>query len=323
MAKLSELTGGQDQNVKLSSLTKESPTFENQIPRAESLLQKAIEIQGSRFAQNVRGFEEGFADTFTFGLTALARKAGDSIAGQIFPQAPGSEILSADGQTGRVAGLGLGAAGRLGGAAVGSAKALFGRELAKKALPKASKKLTESVQKVFSRSKIGAEKLGPEGFTVPKKEVLEVLEEGLAKAKVPSGEQAAVFRRWIKALKGTEKAPSQFSDNLTADVISEIEGAFGNAAKFGIRGNNPILQESAKRVNRFVSGKLDQIAKKAKVPEFIGRSKAKSKLLSQAKKPPGVVAKQLKRAGGLIAAGSLAGAGFEGIRRLLGQPDER
>ena len=86
-----------------------------------------------------------------------------------------------------------------------------------------------------------------------------------------------VFRRWIKKLKG------DLPDNLTADIIDELETDFGHAAGFGKEQSKPALSQASKEVNRFASSKLNDIATKAGVPEFSKLSKAKSELKKQAK----------------------------------------
>src|SRR3990167_1486549 len=177
------------------------------------------------------------------------------------------------------------------------------KTFARKELPNATGKLSESIQEVFKRSKENPSELG-----VPKEEVIKVLKEELAKSSVPSGPQGALFKKWINKLEG-----SSTLTNLTANTISEMESAFGHVAKFGQDiGSNPTLAHGAKVVNRYASGKLDDIATKAGVPEFIANSLKKSKLLSTISKKPSFITKLAKKAfeAGVTVAGGTAGYKF-------------
>jgi len=258
------------------------------IPKTENFLQRAMKV--------ARGVPQGFADTYTLGGTALARAGADKVADMIVPPSKGSEQELQEMNEVDPTAYGIGAslpiahtAQQLGKAGI---NALFGKQLAKKALPKATGKLSESIQEVIKRSKADPSKYG-----VPKKEVVKVLEEGFGKSKVPHGEQKAVFQRWLGALKNSD----QFKNKpmLDADDISQIETAFGKAAKYGKTSNDPILQNSAREVNRFASNRMDKIAEKVGVPEFIKRSGEKSKLLTQVKAKPSSI-------------GRLMGKGVEG-----------
>ena len=185
-------------------------------------------------------------------------------------------------------------------AAKGVLKTLFGKQMARKGLPKATANLSESLQKVILKSSADPHKLG-----VPKNEVIKVLEEGLSKSKAPHGEQKATFQRWISVLK-SDKFKSK--NMLDADDISQIETAFGKAAKYGKTVNDPILQQSAKGVNRYASQRLDLISEKAGVPEFISRSAEKSKLLRASKAKPNYLQGLIRKVVELGAAGIVGGA---------------
>jgi len=266
------------------------------IPKSENLLQRAMKAS--------QGFTQGFADVSTLGGTALARGAAEKLV-PLPPQAEEryQELTEAD-----PASYAVGAAIPIarGAQQLGSMgiNALFGKQLAKKALPKATGKLSESIQEVIKRSQAN-----PAQANVPKNEMLKVLEEGLAKSKEPYGEQATHFRRWIRGL----KTPGKYPDELTADIISEIETVFGKAAKFGKGVNNPILQQSAKEVNRYASGRMDILAKKTGVPEFIKRSAEKSKLLKAANNKPSGINKLINNA----VKATIIGGSFEGGRRVI------
>ena len=262
------------------------------IPNTENFIQRAIRVS--------QGVPQGFADVSTFGGTALARGAAEKLV----PLPPEAEVeyksMTATDPTATVIGGAIPIAkgaldiGKFG------INALFGKQLAKRALPKATGKLTKSIQEVIKRSKANPSQLG-----IPRDEVVKVMEEGFAKSKVPHGEQKAVFQRWINALKNSPKFKNK--PMLDADDISQIETAFGKAAKYGKTVNDPILQQSAKEVNRFASDRLDLVAKKAGVPEFIKESSEKSKLLRQAKAKPGYLKSLIRKSVELGAAGAVGG----------------
>lgn len=240
-----------------------------EIPNTENFLQKAIKA--------AQGGSQGFFDSYTLGATKLARYAGDMVANKIAPLPPEAEQDFQNITEGDPNAYAVGAsvpiargAQQLAGAGM---NALFGKQLAKKALPKASGKLTKSIQEIITKSKANPKALG-----VPKDEVIKVLKGEFSKAKVPSGEQAATFKRWIKALED----PKKFPDMLDAETVSQIETVFGKAAKFGLKSNDPVLQQSAKGVRKYASDRMDLLAEKAGVPQFIKQSADKSKLLRRA-----------------------------------------
>lgn len=264
-------------------------SMQGKIEHPENFLQRAIK-NSQPFIDKSQGFVRGFAGAETFGGTELARMGADKLVDSL-PFSPqvkeqgkikSDEMMAGD-PTSTAIGAALPVAHGAQQLAKGGIEALFGKSMAKKALPKATSKLSGSIQKV-----IGESKSNPAQLHVPKDEVIKVLEDGLAKAKVPSGEQAALFKRWIRALKDQKQFPG---NELTADVVSELETVFGKASKFGTGSNNPILQQSAKAVNRYASGRFDILAEKAGVPEFIKNSADKSKLLRAAKAKPGMIAK--------------------------------
>ena len=246
------------------------------IPKTENLIQKAI--------RNASGFQRGFANVQTLGGINLAESGADFLADKFLgqpppevqsgveaithPKAPTAEFIGGALPIAR----GVQQLGKFG------INALFGRQMAKGAIPKATGKLSESIQKVIARSKAD-----PQKFGVPKDEVIKVLEDGLAKSKVPHGEQKAFFQRWINTLKSKKYANKSMLD---ADDISQLETQAGKAAKFGRTANDPTLQQSAKDVNRYASGRMDILAEKTGVPEFISRSTEKSKLLTASKAKP-------------------------------------
>lgn len=264
------------------------------IPKTENLLQKAIRKAGS--------FSEGFMDVETLGGTWAARKGAEALT----PLPPEGEQMyqemTAADPVAKAAGAALPIARGVQQVGKAGINALFGKQMAKKAIPKATGKLSESIQKVIKASEANPQKLG-----VPKDEVLKVLRDNFSKSKVPHGEQKAVFQRWMNALENSPQFKSKTM--LTADDISQLEVQFGKAAKFGKTANDPVLQQGAKEVNRYASARLDLIAEKAGVPEFIKRSTEKSKLIAASKAKPNFLQKAIKTAvtGGILGAGGKVG----------------
>lgn len=240
-------------------------------------------------ANNVGQFVEGASDVAGFPGKQIGSYLGDKAVQSVFPNAQPVEEESP------ARSVGQGAASLIGAGAIAKtgANLLFPKFFAKRALPAATGRLTKSIQEVISKSKADPQNLG-----VARDEILKVLKEGYSKSKVPTGPQGTLFRKWIMKLEN-----SSSKTNLTADTISEIEGAFGHVAKFGRdASSNPILAQAAKQVNRFASGVLDDIANKAGNPEFAKLSTDKSKILATlAKKTPLIT--KLARAGGAIGLG--------------------
>ena len=273
------------------------------IPHYENFIQKAAK-SSQNITNNMGDFAEGFMDTRTLGGTALARNATHKFTDNTLNQVMGTPDYKRPEQErtpGYAVGAGVQSARNVQQLAKGGLKLLSPKTFARKELPGATGKLSESIQEVFKRSKADPKNLG-----VPKDEVVKILKEEFSKSKVPSGTQAALFRRWIKTLEGMK------GKHLTADIISEMETTFGHAAKFGRdAGSNPILAQGAKTVNRFASTKVDEIAKKSGVPEFISRSLEKSKLLSTISKKPSLISRLARKA---VEGAATAGGGYGGYK---------
>lgn len=263
-----------------------------EIPNTENFLQKAIRsanpIPRMQMAADTMGdFAHGFMDTSSLGATALAKNKinqfTDSTLNQAFNmpdyERPEEGIGPAYGVGATVPALAGAAA--LGKGMVGN---VFKRQIANAKLPGASKKLTESIQEVIKRSKAN-----PEEFGVDKNKLIKIIEDQFLKSSNPAGREATVFRTWLKTLKGTEKAPSSIAQRVTADILSEMEQQFGKASAFSTKPSNPILAHGARQVRNLVSTELDELAKRAGVPEFISRSTDKSKILSNIKANPSVL----------------------------------
>lgn len=254
------LMSEQDQDSLIQELDQE---VMGTIPKTENFLERAINA-GNKAGQFIEGASDvaGFPGKQIGGY--LGNKAVQSIFPGAFPVGTEESPARSVGQ-GVTSVLGLGALGNAG------IRTAFPKFFAKRELPAATGRLTKSIQDVISKSKADPGQLG-----TSRDEILKVMKTEYAKSKVPSGPQGTLFRKWISKLE-----ESNSLTNLTADTISEIEGAFGHVARFGKdASSNPILVQGAKQVNRFASGVLDNIAKKAGNPEFVKLSADKSKLLS-------------------------------------------
>ena len=266
-----------------------------EIPKTENLLQRAINV-----VKPIGEFSEGFADTQTFGLNRLGGFGGRKLADMLVPGENPPSFYDQPDQTlsrgiGQAVPIGqmAGSLGKLG------IKALFGKQFANAQLPKATGRLTESIQKVISRSKANPQKL-----SASNKEVSKFIEDQFSKAHNPRGREASVFNSWKKVLKNKP-------EELTADVLEQMETEFGKASAFSNKPSNPTLAQGAKEVRKFISDKMDDIAKRAKVPEFVTRSTKKSKLLTASKSKPSFAGKLAK---GAIEYGVKGGAGYGGYR---------
>ena len=258
-------------------------------PKPEGFLQRAM--------QKSRGFTEGFADVTTLGGTALAR----NLANKMVPLSPEAESkyqenFKVDPQAKMAGALTAGVGGGINLAGKGIAS-LFSKQFAKKALPKATGKLTSSIQEVIKRSKAG-------NVGVPKNEVQKMLEKGLASSQNQKGAQASLFKNWINIVKKKK------GKMLDADTIEEIETQFGRAAKFGKRdpSGNPRLIQAAKDVNRYASSKFDELASQTGVKEFAKSSAEKSKILKSISAKPsfmGKVGKEAVLTGARVLGGTL------------------
>jgi len=282
--KLSEITGGK-QRIKLSSLNQE-PYIKKEIAKTEPLLQSVVKDLPAIGAGLTFPLPQMFRE-LTRSPIAGPAEYGQRLATGTLPD-PAFDIPEPQTTLGKVAPfipIGIGAV--KGGMSLGKAGigALFGKQIAKKALPEASSALSKSIQEVIKRS---ASDYRP---SIPRTEILEVLEKGLASSTLQKGPQATLFKDWIKKL---SNHPDDF---VNANIIEEIETSFGHVAKFGKDpGANPRLVKAAKEVNRYASGKFDEMANKLGVPEFVKNSANKSKLLKEISSKDGFGKKILKRA---------------------------
>jgi len=272
------------------------------VPKSGNFLETAI--------RNAGGYMRGIDKGITLGIPEMA---GNYLTDKVMGEGTSKQIEEQTSQypwnkpAPMAEGLGAGTVGAIGAYNLGKMgiKALFGKQLAKRALPKASGKLSSSIQEVFKRSSSNP------NLSVPKEDILKVLDEGLASAKNQKGPQAKLFKDWITNL---SKDPNPTVD---ANTVEEIETAFGHAAKFGKDiSANPRLTMAARNVNRVTSDMFDELSKKSGVPEFIKNSAEKSKILKTINSKPSFISKLISKGaeGAALALGG--GTGYKIYKAL-------